>query len=84
MGAEGPVSPIGESLGLGKVNATELLHERPVAHLLAQAQEGRGHLCIEDGLGHDAERRMQDLEILGTGMEDLHDRVVREQVSKGG
>ena len=79
LGVERAARPVGERLGLGQADAAVGLHERGVAHLLAETEKGGGQLRVEDGRAEDPHAVGQDLEVLSARVEDLGDGGVLEQ-----
>ena len=78
-GGKGPARPVGERVALLQVHAAQAVHQRPVADLLGVAQKSGRHLGIEQGRRQNAQLAIEDLQILASGVEELHDGRVGKQ-----
>ncbi len=78
-----PPAPVGKSRRLVDILVGELLHEVHVAHRLAEPADHGRDLSVEYGVRDELRLGVDDLDVLPTGVEDLHHAFVRHQLVEG-
>jgi len=80
---QGTAAPVGEAGAFVQVAAGDLLDQVDVAHALAEAADHGGDLGVEDRRRDESGLRIDDLDVLAGGVEDLDDARVRHQPVEG-